>query len=51
MSPLKTLQRGYAIVRTESKVVTASTDVERGTRVDVRVAQGTFGARVEDVDR
>ena len=51
LSPLKTLQRGYAIVRTESKVVTASTDVERGTRVDVRVAQGTFGARVEDVDR
>jgi exodeoxyribonuclease VII large subunit len=49
LSPLRTLQRGYAIVRTESKVVTSSADVTPGVRVDVRVAQGTFGARVEDV--
>jgi exonuclease VII large subunit len=47
---LRTLQRGYAIVRTESKVVTSSSDVTPGVRVDVRVAQGAFGARVEDVD-
>ena len=51
LSPLKTLQRGYAIVRTESGVVTASSDVTPGVRVDVRVAQGAFGARVEDVER
>ena len=51
LSPLKTLQRGYAIVRTESGVVTASADVTPGVRVDVRVAQGAFGARVEDVER
>ncbi len=50
LSPLKTLRRGYAIVRTESKVVTSSSDVTPGVRVDVRVAQGAFGARVEDVD-
>jgi exodeoxyribonuclease VII large subunit len=50
LSPLKTLQRGYAIVRTESKVVTSSSEVTPGIRVDVRVAQGAFGARVEDVD-
>jgi exodeoxyribonuclease VII large subunit len=49
LSPLKTLRRGYAIVRTESGVVTASTDVAPGVRVDVRVAEGSFGARVEDV--
>ena len=49
LSPLKTLQRGYAIVRTESKVVTASADVAPGMQVDVRVADGSFGARVEDV--
>jgi exodeoxyribonuclease VII large subunit len=50
LSPQKTLERGYAIVRTESKVVTASADVAPGVRVDVRVADGAFGARVEDVN-
>ena len=49
LSPQKTLERGYAIVRTETKVVTASADVAPGVRVDVRVADGAFGARVEDV--
>jgi exodeoxyribonuclease VII large subunit len=51
LSPQKTLERGYAIVRTESKVVTASAEVAPGTRVDIRVAEGAFGARVEDVDK
>jgi exodeoxyribonuclease VII large subunit len=50
LSPQKTLERGYAIVRTESKVVTASADVAAGTRVDIRVAEGAFGARVEDIE-
>jgi exodeoxyribonuclease VII large subunit len=50
LSPQKTLQRGYAIVRTESKVVMASADVAPGVHVDVRVADGTFGARVEDIE-
>jgi exodeoxyribonuclease VII large subunit len=50
LSPLKTLERGYAIVRTDTGVVTASADVAPGARVDVRVATGSFGARVEDVD-
>jgi exodeoxyribonuclease VII large subunit len=48
LSPLKTLQRGYAIVRTDTRVVTSSADVEPGTLVDVRVADGAFGARVEE---
>jgi hypothetical protein len=30
-------------------VVTASADVAPGSRVDIRVAAGAFGARVEDV--
>jgi exodeoxyribonuclease VII large subunit len=50
LSPQKTLERGYAIVRTDAKVVTASADVTPGTRIDVRVAEGAFGARVEDVE-
>ena len=47
LSPLKTLERGYAIVRTESSVVTAAGDVAPGMHLEVRVADGSFGARVE----
>jgi len=49
LSPLQTLRRGYAIVRTDSRLVSASEDVSPGTRVDVTLATGGFGARVEDV--
>jgi exodeoxyribonuclease VII large subunit len=50
LSPLQTLERGYAIVRTESGTVAASAeDVTVGTRVDVTLARGAFGARVEEV--
>jgi exodeoxyribonuclease VII large subunit len=48
LSPLKTLERGYAIVRTESKVVRSTADVAPGIRVEVALAEGGFGARVED---
>ncbi|MDX6479848.1 MAG: exodeoxyribonuclease large subunit [Gaiellaceae bacterium] len=51
LSPLQTLRRGYAVVRTESRLVTASSDVEPGGRVDVTLADGAFGARVEEVTR
>jgi exodeoxyribonuclease VII large subunit len=50
LSPVQTLERGYAIVRTDSGDVVASTsDVSKGTRVEVTVADGGFGARVEEV--
>jgi exodeoxyribonuclease VII large subunit len=50
LSPAKTLERGYAIVRTDSGAVVASTsEVSKGARVDVTLADGDFGARVEDV--
>jgi len=49
LSPLKTLERGYAIVRTDSKLVRSARDVAPGVRVEVAVADGGFGARVEDV--
>ena len=50
LSPMKTLERGYAIVRTESGDVVASTEaVSRGVHVDVTVADGAFGAWVEEV--
>ena len=50
LSPRATLGRGYAIVRTDSRVVVSSADVSPGTRVDVQLADGAFGARVEDVE-
>jgi exodeoxyribonuclease VII large subunit len=50
LSPLQTLRRGYAIVRTDSGGVVASTDdISTGAHVDVTLAEGAFGARVEDV--
>jgi len=50
LSPLQTLRRGYAIVRTESGGVVATTgDVSAGAHVDVTLAEGGFGARVEEV--
>ena len=50
LSPLQTLERGYAIVRTDSGDVVGSTsDVAAGTHVDVTLADGGFGARVEEV--
>jgi exodeoxyribonuclease VII large subunit len=50
LSPMKTLGRGYAIVRSESgDLVSSAGDVSAGSRVDVTLAAGRFGARVEDV--
>ena len=50
LSPVQTLERGYAIVRTDSGDVVASTAaVSAGARVDVTVADGGFAARVEKV--
>ena len=48
LSPLQTLERGYAIVRTDSRVVTDVSSLDVGESVDVRVARGSFGARVEE---
>ena len=50
LSPVQTLRRGYAIVRTESGAVVASAEnVSAGEHVAVTLAEGGFGARVEDV--
>jgi exodeoxyribonuclease VII large subunit len=50
LSPQATLERGYAIVRTDNAIVTSSLEVACGARVDVTLADGGFGARVEDVE-
>lgn len=48
VSPLATLARGYAIVRTaDGRIVRRVADVAVGDDVAVQVSDGTFGARVE----
>jgi exodeoxyribonuclease VII large subunit len=50
LAPHATLERGFAIVRAGDSIVRSGQQVEPGTRVDVEVAEGGFGARVEDVN-
>jgi exodeoxyribonuclease VII large subunit len=49
LSPRATLARGYAIVRAETGIVRSAGAVAPGTRVDVELAEGGLGARVEEV--
>jgi exodeoxyribonuclease VII large subunit len=47
LSPHATLQRGYAIVRSGPAIVRSADEVSPGEAIDVEVADGRFGARVE----
>jgi exodeoxyribonuclease VII large subunit len=50
LSPLRTLERGYAIVRTTGHVVIKDASVlDTDETVDVRVASGSFAARVTEI--
>jgi exodeoxyribonuclease VII large subunit len=48
LSPRATLERGYAIVRAAGAIVRSSSQVASGSRVDVELGAGGFGARVEE---
>ena len=50
VGPRATLQRGYAIVRSEGQIVRQARSLAPGARLDVELAEGAVGARVEDVD-
>ena len=47
LSPQATLQRGYAIVRADDEIVRSRAAISAGEQIDVEVADGRFGARVE----
>ena len=47
LSPVATLDRGYAIVRRGEDVVRSTDQVTSGDEVSVRVADGAFGAVVD----
>ncbi len=48
LSPHATLERGYAIVRAHDAVVTDPESVAAGDPLDVRVARGSFAAKVTE---
>jgi exodeoxyribonuclease VII large subunit len=47
LSPRATLERGYAIVRTQDQIVRSASGVAAGDEIAVQVADGEFEARVE----
>jgi exodeoxyribonuclease VII large subunit len=49
VSPRATLERGYAVVRAGGRIVREARSVAEGERIDVELAAGALGARVEDV--
>ena len=49
LSPLATLARGYAIVRSGAGAVRDAATVQAGDALDVQLARGSLSARVEDV--
>lgn len=52
LSPLAVLARGYALVRRaeDGAIVRRPSDVVRGALLDVRLAEGRLGVRVEDAE-
>ena len=48
-SPLATLGRGYAVVRAHGAAVREATALSAGDRVEIELASGRLGARVEEV--
>jgi exodeoxyribonuclease VII large subunit len=49
LSPLATLNRGYAIVRTGAEAVRDAARVEPGAALDIQLASGTLDATVDEV--
>ena len=50
LSPLATLGRGYAIVRAGALALRDASTVSPGDRLEIELASGGLGARVEDVE-
>jgi exodeoxyribonuclease VII large subunit len=48
LSPLKTLERGYAIVQRDGMVVKSPADAPSGAELQIRLAEGEIRAEVQD---
>jgi exodeoxyribonuclease VII large subunit len=51
LSPLRVLERGYALATHDGRVVTDAASVKQGDRLEVRFARGRVTATVDDVDK
>lgn len=51
LSPLSTLQRGYAVLRTESGVLTSTTNVTIGDTIHAQLIDGTISATITASER
>jgi len=50
LSPLATLQRGYAVVQTvDGTVVTSTTALASGAHIDTRLADGRFSSTIDEI--
>jgi exodeoxyribonuclease VII large subunit len=49
LSPHATLERGYAIVRTDAGIVRSAAQAAPGDAIDVELAEGALAARVEEI--
>jgi exodeoxyribonuclease VII large subunit len=49
LSPQATLERGYAVVRSDGRAVRDATALHLGAHVDVQLGRGSLGARVEEL--
>jgi exodeoxyribonuclease VII large subunit len=49
LSPLKILDRGYAIVERDGRIVKSPSDAPAGSNVRLRLAQGELGARITKI--
>jgi exodeoxyribonuclease VII large subunit len=50
LSPLRVLERGYALASHDGRVVTDAASVKPGDRLELRFARGRARATVDDVD-
>jgi exodeoxyribonuclease VII large subunit len=50
VSPLRTLERGYAIVTANNHVITNAVTLKPGDRIKARLADGSLDAIVEHID-
>ena len=50
LSPLQTLERGYAVVSREGRIVRDAAELRPGQRLDIRLARGRAEAIVEKAE-
>jgi len=50
VSPLATLERGFAVVKHKNKVVTDATVLASGDQIETQVARGTIHSKIDSID-